>query len=120
MIIDVFSQKEFDAILPDFWGTIYIKFGTQDAPAIIKRNLKHATVVATGLTYVEAQRNSYVIAQTDSTVIATQRSIVVAERDSHVFARDKSMVRAKMGSDIRIVDGEPYVVLMKNEEGKEK
>lgn len=120
MIIDVFSQAEFDAILPDFWGTIYIKFGTQDAPAIINRNMKHATVVATGLTYVEAQRNSYVIAQADSTVIATQRSIVVAERDSHVFARDKSMVRAKKDSIVQIVDGEPYVISLKDKEWKDK
>lgn len=120
MIIDVFSQAEFDAILPDFWGTIYIKFGTQDAPAIVNRNMKHATVVATGLTCVEAQRNSYVVAQANSTVIATQRSIVVAERDSHVLARDKSMVRAKKDSIVQIVDGEPYVVFLKNEEGKEK
>lgn len=120
MTIDVFSQEELDAILPDFLGTIFIKFGTQDAPDIINRNMRRATVVATGLTCVKAQRYSYVIAQADSTVIATGRSIVVAERDSHVFARDKSMVRAKMGADVRIVDGEPYIILMPNEEGKEK
>ena len=120
MTIDVFSQAEFDAIPDDFWGTIYIRFGTQDAKAIVNRSMIYATVVATVLTCVEAQRRSFVIAQADSTVIATEQSVVVAERDSHVFARDKSMVRAKMGSDICIVDGEPHVVLMKNEESKEK
>lgn len=120
MIIDVFSQAEFDAILPDFWGTIYIKFGTQDAPAIIKRNLKHATVVATGLTYVEAQRNSYVVAQADSTVIATGRSFVVAKRDSRVLALDRSVVRAEKDSIFQFVAGEPYVISVKDERWKEK
>lgn len=120
MIIDVFSQAEFDAILPDFWGTIYIKFGTQDDPAIINRSMIHATVVATGLTYVEAQKRSFVIAQADSTVIATERSVVVAERDSHVFARDKSFVKARIGSDVRIIGGEPYVISVKDKEWKDK
>ena len=120
MTIDVFSQEKFDAIPDDFWGTIFIRFGTLQERAVVNRSMRHATVVATRFTYVEAQRNSYVIAQAHSTVIATECSIVVAESGSNVFARDKSMVRAKIGSDICIVDGEPHVVLMKNEESKEK
>ena len=110
MTIDVFSQEEFDAIPDDFWGTIFIRFGTQDARAIVNRSMRHATVVATRFTYVEAKRRSYVIAQANSTVIATEQSIVVAESGSNVFARDKSSVRAQMGSVVREVDGKPYIL----------
>lgn len=83
--IEVFSQKELDALPDDFDGRIVIKFGTLDNRAIVNRRFKYA---------IEAHDNSCVEVYNDGSVAAYNYSFVSAYDNSFVVAYDNGSVTA--------------------------
>ena len=75
--ITVKTQEELDRIPKDFTGTVYIEFGTDFSPAIVRDKFGYH-VVAWENSSVEARGNSSVGAWGNSSVEAWENSSVVA------------------------------------------
>ena len=97
--IHVKSQKELDAIKIDYYGKIYIEFGSPLAPAVVTQKYLFP-VVAWGNSSVEAWENSSVEAWENSSVVACGNSSVEAWGNSSVEARENSSVEAWGNSSV--------------------
>ena len=97
--IVVKTQEELDAIHVDFKGSIYIEFGTQSNPAIVKHKY-YRSVVAWDNSFVVAWDNSFVEARDNSFVVAWGNSFVEAWGNSSVEAWDNSSVVAWGNSSV--------------------
>ena len=105
--ITVKTQEELDQIPKDFTGTVYIEFGTDFSPAIIRERFGYrveargnSSVVARGNSSVEAWGNSSVVAWGNSSVVARGNSSVVAWENSSVGAWENSSVEAWENSSV--------------------
>ena len=113
--ITVKTQEELDQIPKDFTGTVYIEFGTDFSPAIIRERFgyrvvawgnssvvawENSSVVAWGNSSVEARENSSVVAWENSSVEAWGNSSVVAWGNSSVEAWGNSSVEARENSSV--------------------
>ena len=91
--IIVKSQSELDMIPLDCKGRIYIEFGTDLAPAVV-RNKYYLSVVAREHSNVVAREHSNVVAWGHSNVVAMGHSNVEAREYSNVVAWEHSNVEA--------------------------
>ena len=113
--ITVKTQEELDQIPKDFKGTVYIEFGTNFSPAIIRERFgyrvvaqenssvvarENSSVEAWGNNSVEAWGNSSVVARGNSSVVARENSSVEAWGNSSVEARGNSSVVARENSSV--------------------
>ena len=99
--ITVKTQEELDMIPKDFKGRIYIEFGSEIFPAVIKNRYYRS---------VEARGNSSVVARENSSVEAWENSSVVAWENSSVEAWGNSQIvdclrggKIKISGNARIV-----------------